>query len=115
MVGASNAVTHPWTCTPIASQVKANTSPARPKARGIRQPRNNAPITNDNSDVRERDGPKVTSDIVHYWHSAPSPASASADLPQAAEHDHDPVTGKLAHGALRALHHHRRAVDQRGP
>jgi hypothetical protein len=32
---------------------------------GIRQRRNNAPITNDNFDVRERDGPKVTSDIVH--------------------------------------------------
>jgi hypothetical protein len=77
---------------------------------GIRQPRNNAPITNDNSDVHERDGPKVTSDIMQ----APSPASASADLRPVAEHRHGPVTGKLAGRALIALHHHRRAVDQRG-
>jgi hypothetical protein len=59
---------------------------------GIRQPRNNEPITNDNSDVHEHDGPKVTSDIIH-WHWAPSPASASADLRPAAEHRHYPVTG----------------------
>jgi len=50
----------------------------------VLQPQNNAPVTNDNSDVRERYGPKITSDIMH-WHSAPSPASAGADLRPAAE------------------------------
>ena len=59
----SNAVTHPWTCTPIASQVMA-TSPARATAVGIRQPKQPT-NANDNSDVRERAGPKVTRDIVH--------------------------------------------------
>jgi hypothetical protein len=74
-VGASSAVAHPWTCTPIATQVKTNTSPARPKAVGVRQPRNGARIINDNSDVYDRDGPKVNSDILHR-HSAPCFASA---------------------------------------
>ena len=68
---------HPWTCTPIASQVKTNTSPGRPKAVGIRQPRNSPPIANNNSDAHERDGPKVDNDILHP-HSAPGPASAGA-------------------------------------
>ncbi len=64
--------THPWTCTPIASQVKTNTSPGRPRAVGIRQPRNSPPIANNNSDAHERDGPKVDNDILHP-HSVPRP------------------------------------------
>ena len=71
-------------CTPIASQVKTNTSPGRPKAVSIRQPRNSPPIANNNSDAHERDGPTVDNDILHP-HSAPSPAGASADLRPAAD------------------------------
>jgi hypothetical protein len=71
-------------CTPIASQVKTNTSPGRPKAEGIRQPRNSPPIANHNSDAHERDRPTVDNDILHP-HSAPGPAGAGADLRPAAD------------------------------
>ena len=76
-VGASSAVTHPWTCTPIASQVKANTSPARPKAVGIRRLRNGAPIFNDNSDVHERDFLRSTATFCTgtVRHAPPAPVS----------------------------------------
>ena len=54
---------------------------------GIRQPRNSAPTINDNSDVHERGGPKVNSDIVHRY-NAPSRASASVDLRRRAGYHH---------------------------
>jgi hypothetical protein len=50
---------------------------------GIRQPRNSAPIINDNSDVRERDGPKVNSDILLLRDSEPE-AAMLASLVRAA-------------------------------
>jgi hypothetical protein len=71
---------------------------------GIRQPRNNAPRT---TEVRERDGTKVTSYIVH-WRSVPGLVSASADLgrPPSTAIISSPVTLSTA---PRALHHHPRA------
>ena len=42
-VGASNAVTHPWVWTPIASPMKAVSSPATTKAAPRRRSLNSAP------------------------------------------------------------------------
>lgn len=64
-VGASNAVTHPWTCTPIASRAKTDTRPESPKIVGSCKPRTSLPIAKNNSDAHQNDDCTVDDDIPH--------------------------------------------------